>query len=289
MPLIAAAVGGVASAGTGFALSKIFGGGGDDAPPPIAGFRAGGVRVINKGGLGVIVGRTTPERKTLIQQIQENLRQQGTQVSGAIPRFTEAFGTATAGTRNLLGQVTPGISGLREARLKDLENRRSRSLSNLTANLARRRVAGSSFANIEAERRELGFAEEGERIEAESFLQELELTNRFQTQLLEQEVAQIDTELSNFLSSLQFEGAATQVELDEQNFLVELASRAATGATGAIASLRAAELQLAATAASGAGKFAESVIGGIDFGSLFGGGETGTTITNQFPNVGTTF
>ena len=268
MPLIAAAIGGVASAGTGLALSKAFGGG-DDAPPPIAGFRAGGIKLINQGGLGVIRASTDPARQTLIQQIQQNLRAQGTQVRGTIPRFTEAFGTATTGTRDLLGRVAPGVSGLREARLGELERRRERSLSNLTANLARRRVAGSSFANIEAERAELGFAEEADRIEAESFLEEIDLTSRFQTQLLEQEVAQIDTELSNFLSALQFEGAATQTGLDEQNFLAELASRAATGATGATASLRATQLQLAANEAAGAGEFAGRILGDIDFASAF--------------------
>lgn len=78
----------------------------------------------------------------------------------------------------LRGQIAPGMSGLRTARLREVENARQASISNLRDNLARRRVLGSSFGEDAATRAELEFAQQADKVAAESFLQELDLTNQ---------------------------------------------------------------------------------------------------------------
>lgn len=140
--------------------------------------------------------------------LRPQLRSLGTQVAG----FTEAgvsslrqlaselaatraglpaIGTELAGTRGTLrgirgglsglrgelsalrGEIRPGMSRLTESRLAGLEADRSRTVGNLREELARRRVAGSSFAAREISAVESEFARQEDLIRAESFLQEL--------------------------------------------------------------------------------------------------------------------
>lgn len=78
----------------------------------------------------------------------------------------------------LRSQVTPGFSALREAKLGQIESARQRATSNLRDNLSRRRIMGSSFAGDALSRAEAEFAQQKERVEAETFLQELEATQQ---------------------------------------------------------------------------------------------------------------
>lgn len=253
------------------------GGGGNFRP---LGIRVPGLRVIYDEERGGFTASQQPERITLLDQIKQNLFDQAATVRGTIPRFTSAFGTAISGTQDLLNRVAPGASDLRAARLRELENARQRASSNLTQNLAKRRVAGSSFANQLAAEQELAFGQEAEKIAAESLLQELELTNMFQQQRTELELGQIDTELKNLLSALQFEGAAPQLEIDDQNFIAGLAAQLASGATGALQANSAIQMQLKAQELAGAGQFAGGLSASIEkafenfkFSDLFGGGQ----------------
>lgn len=234
---------------------KLFGGGGDSGGGGggIFGFKSPGL--VGKVGGDKFRVFESEERQTLIDQIQNSLRESGQTVRNLIPGFNNAFNTALLGIDDLAARVRPGVSELRKARLEQIENARQRSLSDLTQNLARRRVLGSSFANDAAARSNLAFAQEAEQVAAESFLQELDLTNQFLQQRLTTDVARIDTELQNTLSAISFERAADQFELENQNFLAGLAAQLASGATSAQTALSAQELELAAQNAAGAGRF----------------------------------
>jgi len=104
------------------------------------------------------------ERRGLVSDISSEFREQAGLVEG------------------LRGRVAPGFSDLRASRLQEIENARRSSISNLRENLARRRVLGSSFAADAETRAEIEFAQQRERVQAESFLQELDLTNQLITQ-----------------------------------------------------------------------------------------------------------
>lgn len=278
----------LAKAAVGVGVSKLMGGGkssggGGGGGSPILGFRSPGIRADLRPGENRFDVSSTGTRKTLIEQLRENLGQSADLTREYIPRFTGAFGEAISGTRDLLGRVAPGISELREARLQGLMDAKERTMSNLTQNLARRRVAGSSFANEQAAQARAEFARMEDEIRGTSFLQEIEMTNQFQNQLLEQEVGQIDMEFQNYMAALQLDKASTQVELDEQNKLADLGAQLASGAQSAASSLRSTELELDAKSRAGAGAFAERIVGDIDFGKIFDRGGTTTPTPPPLP------
>ena len=103
--------------------------------------------------------------------------------SSIVSRLSQTFGDQEDVLRGLRDRVAPGVSDLRASRLQAVEDARNRSIGNLRENLQRRRVLGSSFGADAIGRQEAEFAREAERVEAESFLQELDLTQ----QLLAQE------------------------------------------------------------------------------------------------------
>ena len=120
--------------------------------------------------------------------------------------LSRSFGRQADALSDLRGRVAPGVSDLRASRLQAVEDARNRSIGNLRENLQRRRVLGSSFGADAIGRQEAEFAREAERVEAESFLQELDLTQ----QLLAQET--------------QARGAAFQTRLNELNLQTDLAA-----------------------------------------------------------------
>lgn len=244
---------------------------------PVTGFTSPGMSAKYDMQTGMFNIAETEGRKTLIDQIKDSLYASSAEVLSQRPALSGAFGTAIDATKGFAERVAPGVSDLRESRLSAIENARLKSMSSLTENLARRRIGGSSFGANQAAQRELAFAEEAERVEAESFLQELDLSNQFLEQRLHLEVGQIDAELQNFLSAQGFTQAASQTELDNQDFLAGLATQLSTNATTAATALKAQDLKLAADEDSTAGK----ALGSIDFASIgdmvFGGGSGGGT------------
>ncbi len=95
-----------------------------------------------------------------------------------VSNISGLFGTQAGQIANLRKLVKPGASQLRKTRLQQIENARRSSIGNLRDNLARRRVLGSSFGEDAVIRGEKEFAQQSERVAAESFLQELDLTHQ---------------------------------------------------------------------------------------------------------------
>jgi hypothetical protein len=97
---------------------------------------------------------------------------------GLVGSIADQFLAQAGLTSDLRAKVAPGISDLRASRLREIENARRASISDLRDNLARRRVLGSSFGADAETRANLEFAQQAEKTAAESFLQELDLTNK---------------------------------------------------------------------------------------------------------------
>lgn len=219
--LAAPLIGGIASAGASSLLGGLFGGGGGE--PSTAGFAPTG---INAGGLSSTIdgsGRisigASADRTKAVGDVANTFGQQADALATLIPR------------------VAPGLSDLRSARLGQVENARLNAVGTLRDNLARRRVLGSSFGQDAITRAEAEFSQQKQAAEAESFLQEMEMT----TNLLQQEFT---------ARRGQF-----QTGLDEMNFEASLAAGLAGKATDALAKNAQVDAMLSAQSQAGAGKF----------------------------------
>lgn len=233
MLIIGTLVAAVAPAVINFGLSKLAGGGSKDAlggldKVPLPTIDAGGVR--GKGG----VLTTTAARKALVGGLAQTFR-------GKAGR-----------KRDLASLVRPGFSRLREVRLQQIEAGRRSAIGNLRENLQRRRVLGSSFAGDALSRTEAQFAREKELTEAQTFIQEIELTNQFVNE--------------EFAAS----GQAFQTELDEQNLLVKTATSLLKGTAAEEGKNLREKAKIGAEAAKGLGKFIEPI--GAAIGGLVSGG-----------------
>lgn len=202
--------------------SKAFGGGSK------AGASLGSVRPtnINAGGLSTSLGRdnvlsVTPSAERL----------------GLVGNISNSFKPQADFLQSLLGKVAPGFSDLRTARLQEIENARQQSIGNLRDNLSRRRVLGSSFAQDAVTRGNLEFAQEKEKAQAESLLQEIDMSNQ--------------------LAQAQFEAQRGQFQtvLDELNLHADLATQLSSQATSQLGANARLKAQLDAMSAQGAGKF----------------------------------
>lgn len=78
--------------------------------------------------------------------------------------------------------VTPGYSHLRDRRLEAVELARTKGMGDLRDSLARRRVAGSSFANDSISRAEAEYGKLRSDTEAQTFLEELDANMRLISQ-----------------------------------------------------------------------------------------------------------
>lgn len=135
----------------------------DDPTQPLqdfspVGVNAGGLSAKMKGSQFKVTA--SPERLGYVSNIANLFDQQGDELSG------------------LRASVAPGISALRASRLAEIENARHTGIGNLRDNLSRRRVLGSSFGADALSRAEAEFGQQKERVTAESFLQELSLTDK---------------------------------------------------------------------------------------------------------------
>lgn len=223
--LIGPLVGGLASAGA----SKLFGG-----SSKAASFQP---QMINAGGLsstrtGNTIGVTpSADRLGLVSGTASTYLQQADALKG------------------LRASVTPGYSALRSSQLTDIENARQSAMGNLRDNLARRRVLGSSFAQDSLARADIGFAQQREKVQADTFMQELDAT----TQLVN---AEFTARTSAFKTSL-----------DELNLEASTATSLASSASSQLSANAQTKAQLDAQAAAGAGKFFQPTIDGISKGA----------------------
>lgn len=241
---------GLAVGAAGAAGSKIFGnlfGGGDPtktlqnfAPP---GFNGGGISAASgPGGYSI---SASPERTAAVGGIANTFGQQAEQLN--VP----------------LSQVQPGFGALRSSRLAEIENARQASIGNLRENLGRRRVLGSSFAQDAATRTEAEFAQARERTQAESFLQEMQMTQELTQQ-------QFTARRNQF-----------QTDIDEMNLEASIAAGLTGKATDVMGKNAQLEAMLQSQSQQGAGKFfgqaLQGAVGptGKAIGGFFSGGGSG--------------
>lgn len=204
---------------------------------------------------------------------------------GIVGGLQNTFGELASELGGQRARVAPGISELRAQRLGEVENARQQSIGNLRENLQRRRVLGSSFGADALTRAESEFAGQKDRVAAESFLQEFEMTN----QLIGQQFA---------AKRGQF-----QTGLDDLNFQADLAAKLSSGATNAMAGNAKALAELNAKEAAGQGQFMGQLIQPVaaaggkaiagSAGSWFNGGGSSWTPSDTtmnaslFPGYGT--
>lgn len=163
--------------------------------------------------------------------------------TGLIGQISDTFGRAAGATEGLLPRVAPGFSALRSSMLSRVEDARRSSIGNLRDNLARRRVLGSSFGEDAISRADAEFARQKADVEAQTFLQELDLTNKLQQQAFEQR------------------RGSFQVNLDELNLEAGIATKMAGLVTEQLGANARLEAQLDAQAQAGAGKFFGGLLG----------------------------
>lgn len=170
--------------------------------------------------------------------------------AGTFPQraFDERFPNILSGIDTLRGTLTPGFSQLRDARLQQVENARSRGIGNLRDSLSRRRVLGSSFGGDAQIRAEAEFAQAASQQEAQSFLEELEAN----TQLINLESEQLFNALNRELAEI---GLAT-------NFATQTSDLVSRNAQF--------ERSLAAEEAAGRGQLQGNLLG-LGVSSVFGG------------------
>lgn len=229
--LAGAALGGLASGAASFGLSKLFGGDEKSATSSLQNFKPTG---INAGGLS-----STLENGNLILSPSAGRL-------GLVRGVSDAYGGEADEFAGLRGSIRPGFSDLRTSRLQEIENARQNAIGNLRENMARRRVAGSSFGQDALARAELEFGQAREKTQAESFLQELDATN----QLIQQQYAA--------------RRGQYQTGLDDLNLTADIATKLAAGATAQMGANARLEAELTAKEQAAKGKFfGESVISPI--------------------------
>lgn len=197
-----ALVGSAASAGASFLANKFLNKSSSNPVGDLSSFRPAG---FSGGGLTAGVGRdgnidvtASPERLGYVGSVADLFRNQGIELGG------------------LRDKVAPGVSDFRAQRLAEVENARTSAIGNLRDNLARRRILGSSFGQDTLTRAENEFGMAKDKVAAESFLQELEMTNN----LIQQQYSAQRSEFQTKLDELNFEaGIAAKLTGDASSQL----------------------------------------------------------------------
>lgn len=148
--------------------------------------------------------------------------------------------------------VAPGFGRLTEARMKSLDANRRRTVGNLREELSKRRVLGSSFGQAQVAGTEAEFAMAEGQMRAESFLQELGLTQ----DLINQEYGATT--------------AAMEAELSQLNFESGVAAQLGAAAQGAMQANTMARAQLLGAQQAASTNFFGDLLG-FGLGKLFGG------------------
>ena len=226
--VVGALAGGAASA----VVSRIIGGGGSSSRPTQANIVPSG----NFGGLTLTGG-------------SNNLAiAPGESRTTAVGRSANILGRRADELAAVRGRVRPGFGELTTARLDEIENARRRSIGNLRENLARRRLAGSSFANDALVRAEREFGQAAAEARATSLLQELDVT----TQLINQEFTARQ--------------AAVERTIQELDFQAQIGTQILSGVSAELGASARLEADLAFQAAQGTGAFFEPAISAIGSG-----------------------
>lgn len=100
------------------------------------------------------------------------------EVSGLMDNLITGMNTDESAYNDLLGQLTPGFGLVTAARRAAIDTDQQKNISDLNANLARRRIAGSSFANDTVSNANADYAKQKADADAQSFLDELNATQQ---------------------------------------------------------------------------------------------------------------
>lgn len=136
-------------------------------------------------------------------------------------------------------EVKPGFGRFTEAAVKSIQDAKNKALGNVRDSLARRRVAGSNFANNALVNIERQFAQDEELARSGALIKEIEVT----TQLIDE---RYKTELGNFELDLKELGIASNVS---STILQVMSQQAAI------------DKELAAKAIGGTGSFLSDILG----------------------------
>lgn len=157
---------------------------------------------------------------------------------GLVQNLANVFQQRSKEFGRLRGMVRPGVGALTRARQAQLQAAERAALGDLRTNLSRRRVLGSTFATDQENAIREQFGRAGAELDAESFLQELDLS----TQLYQQQSA----------SSAQMFGT----RLNELNLQAEVAQNILTQSNAGVAALSQTTSQLQQA-------FQQDVLGGV--------------------------
>lgn len=164
-------------------------------------------------------------------------------LAGNLGGLQQTFARQAAEIGGLRPMVAPGFSAFRQAGLSDLDTQQQANISNLRDNLATRRVMGSSFAGDAISRANAEFAQKRDQFIAQTYLQEVEASNK--------------------LIQEQYEASSNQfkVGINQFNFESQLTAQLTSQAMATSAAVATAQAKLDADAAAGLGKFIGSTLG----------------------------
>lgn len=182
--------------------------------------------------------RTSAERLRNLSAVSETFRGKSRALGGLLAEVRPGMGRMTTAAKERTAAIREVIGEQRER----LSNRERRAIGDLKEDLARRRIGGSSFAGDAVSRMEAEFAGEERALSAEERLAESE-SAQFEAETILREM-----EMTRSLISEQADAAmsASQVFLANEEFEANLSAQLASGATSAIQSHSAVQMQLAA-------------------------------------------
>ena len=186
---------------------------------------------------------------------------QSPEITSALTGIQSTSTNTNAQIQDLINRLGPGYNALTDVALKNLETARLKTVGDLQANLARRRIAGSSFANDALTRANAEFASQGEQIRAQNTLASIDATNK----LIQQQHTNAIQSFSATLDQLNLEGAT--------------AAQLASGVSGIMSSNAQLQAQLNAQAQAGTGQL---------FGTIFGPALSGAVSNFLTPASGAT-
>lgn len=255
-------------------MGDLFSGGGSKAPQ-FAEPRFSGGGLFSYADITDDYARTnvaaTPERQAFINSIVDQYKQAGTSVRGFIPQFDQAFGSGVAAIDALLPQVSPGFGRLTDAGVTAINNNRNAAIGDINSNLSKRRVLGSSFGQNQIAQTAQSFADQEEQFRAESFLQELDLTNRLETQKTELQVENLNQQMNSTLKAFELEIAGDELKLEDMNMMANMAASLMGQTAEIVNQNRLMAAQAKASSSNGFAQLAGTIIGG-SVGNAAGGG-----------------
>lgn len=262
-----------------------------------AGFSAPGLTGRFNKRLNTFSLTRTPEAQGLLDDIRSGfagqaqvLRDRAGAIAGSVPILSRLRGETGAlrpgleslrgDIRSLRGDLRPGFGRLTRSRIEGLRGLRDRTVGNLREELAKRRVAGSSFAAREIGAQEAEFAKMEDEVRAESFLQEMGATNELIMQELGifgkegdlisqemsialQEAGLTDLSFQSLAQAFQSSIAGAEQVLQQLNMETGLAAQLSTVASTLMNENITAQAEARAAQEAGALNFLGDVIGGI--------------------------